>query len=117
MKLKEEAEASLANTQKKVEEDAKADEARAKVADARLRRMRENSLKHKIREEENRFYWDQTHVGQFVNALNEFTFLNQHLNVHGAHPDHRVEDGQIVYEGGPVDLTSVDLPNPRLLGY
>ncbi|KAK7256172.1 hypothetical protein RIF29_29609 [Crotalaria pallida] len=66
-------------------------------------------------EEENRFYWDQTHVGQLVNALNQFSFLNQHLNVHGAHPDYRVENNQIVSEDGPVDLSSADLPNPREL--
>ncbi|KAK7281765.1 hypothetical protein RIF29_10024 [Crotalaria pallida] len=77
--------------------------------------MREKALKHKVGEEVNRFFWEQTHVSQFVNALNKFSFLNHHLNVHGAYPNYRVENNQIVSEDGLVDLSSADLPNLREL--
>ncbi|KAK7267329.1 hypothetical protein RIF29_19998 [Crotalaria pallida] len=97
---------ALAETRRKVEEDSKA-------AEARLARMREKALKHKRGEEESLHYWNQTHTGQFVNALHQFAILNPDLRVHGSPPDYLVKDGQIVRAGHPVDLESPNLPNPR----
>ncbi|KAK7256367.1 hypothetical protein RIF29_29809 [Crotalaria pallida] len=75
--------------------------------------MKEKALKHKRGKEENLHYWNQTHIGQFVNALHQFIKLNPDLRVHGSHPDYQVKDGQIVLSGQPVDLDSPNLPDPR----